>query len=241
MNAHHTSDWFTVEGTAFPLGATWVAHEQAYNFAIFSKHATSATLLLFRADDVSQPVVQMPLNHLRNKSGPVWHCRVPKSEMKGARYYAYQFDGPDNDGAMETTGPDPDGSEDDEDDASVTGQEIDLEVTKSVSDETPDVVNFAETLEKVCVSTVENGSMTKDLAILIGSDQPWMTTNQSFVDSRAHHKQRCRRSMVGAPAGVLTHATSKFRECHQHNPVEQLLPFQVVDEGRHRFGHVAQK
>jgi len=48
-------------------------------------------------------------------------------------------------------------------------------------DETPDVVNFAETLEKVCVSTVESGSMTKDLAILIGSDQPWMTTNQ-FLD-----------------------------------------------------------
>ena len=47
-------------------------------------------------------------------------------------------------------------------------------------DETPDVVRFAETLEKVCVSTVESGKMTKDLAILIGPEQPWMTTEQFF-------------------------------------------------------------
>jgi len=47
-------------------------------------------------------------------------------------------------------------------------------------DETPDVVRFAETLEQVCVGTVENGQMTKDLAILVGPDQPWMTTEQFF-------------------------------------------------------------
>ncbi len=48
-------------------------------------------------------------------------------------------------------------------------------------DGTADVQAFAETLEKVCVETVESGSMTKDLAILIGPDQPWMTTQQ-FLD-----------------------------------------------------------
>jgi isocitrate dehydrogenase len=48
-------------------------------------------------------------------------------------------------------------------------------------DDTPDVVRFAQTLEKVCVETVEKGSMTKDLAILIGPEQPWMTTRQ-FLD-----------------------------------------------------------
>jgi isocitrate dehydrogenase len=47
-------------------------------------------------------------------------------------------------------------------------------------DETPDVVRFAETLERVCIQTVEQGSMTKDLAILIGPDQSWMTTEQFF-------------------------------------------------------------
>ncbi|GAA4040593.1 NADP-dependent isocitrate dehydrogenase [Sphingomonas rosea] len=47
-------------------------------------------------------------------------------------------------------------------------------------DQTPDVIKFAETLERVCVETVESGKMTKDLAILVGPDQPWMTTEQFF-------------------------------------------------------------
>ncbi len=45
-------------------------------------------------------------------------------------------------------------------------------------DDTPDVVRFADTLEAVCVETVESGQMTKDLAILVGPDQPWLTTEQ---------------------------------------------------------------
>ena len=44
-------------------------------------------------------------------------------------------------------------------------------------DNTPDVVRFAQTLEKICVQAVEQGHMTKDLAILVGPEQPWMTTN----------------------------------------------------------------
>ncbi|MFN3553230.1 MAG: NADP-dependent isocitrate dehydrogenase, partial [Novosphingobium meiothermophilum] len=47
-------------------------------------------------------------------------------------------------------------------------------------DETPDVVRFAETLERVCIETVESGKMTKDLALLIGPDQAWMTTEKFF-------------------------------------------------------------
>jgi isocitrate dehydrogenase len=47
-------------------------------------------------------------------------------------------------------------------------------------DNTPDVVKFAETLERVCIETVESGKMTKDLAILIGPDQPWLTTEGFF-------------------------------------------------------------
>jgi isocitrate dehydrogenase len=48
-------------------------------------------------------------------------------------------------------------------------------------DDTQDVTDFAETLEKVCVETVEAGFMTKDLASLIGKDAPWMLT-QDFLD-----------------------------------------------------------
>ena len=47
-------------------------------------------------------------------------------------------------------------------------------------DDTPEVVKFAETLEKVCIKTVENGQMTKDLALLIGPGQSWLTTEQFF-------------------------------------------------------------
>jgi isocitrate dehydrogenase len=43
-------------------------------------------------------------------------------------------------------------------------------------DETPDVVRFAEILEKVCIESVESGSMTKDLALLIGPNQKWLNT-----------------------------------------------------------------
>jgi isocitrate dehydrogenase len=53
-------------------------------------------------------------------------------------------------------------------------------------DETPDVIRFAETLERVCIQTVESGAMTKDLAILIGPDQAWMTTEQFFEAVRAN-------------------------------------------------------
>lgn len=47
-------------------------------------------------------------------------------------------------------------------------------------DNTPDVVRFAETLERVCIQTVEKGFMTKDLALLIGPGQAWQTTEQFF-------------------------------------------------------------
>jgi isocitrate dehydrogenase len=45
-------------------------------------------------------------------------------------------------------------------------------------DDTPEVSNFAETLERVCVETVESGAMTKDLALLIGPEEPWQTTEE---------------------------------------------------------------
>jgi len=45
-------------------------------------------------------------------------------------------------------------------------------------DETPLLSEFAQTLERVCVQTVEEGKMTKDLALLIGPDEPWQTTEE---------------------------------------------------------------
>ena len=56
-------------------------------------------------------------------------------------------------------------------------------------DETPDVTAFAVTLERVCVETVESGTMTKDLAILIGPQQIWLTTNQ-FLEALDNNLQK---------------------------------------------------
>ena len=85
----------------FPLGTTWIPEENAFNFALYSKHATAVTLLLFHPRDVLQPVVERPLNHLLHKSGRIWHCRIPKPEMRGARYYAYRINGPRSNGPFE--------------------------------------------------------------------------------------------------------------------------------------------
>lgn len=48
-------------------------------------------------------------------------------------------------------------------------------------DQNDNLAQFAATLERVCVATVESGSMTKDLALLVGPDQPWLTTT-GFLD-----------------------------------------------------------
>jgi isocitrate dehydrogenase len=56
-------------------------------------------------------------------------------------------------------------------------------------DGTPEVSAFAETLERVCVETVEGGQMTKDLALLVGPEQPWQTT-QEFLAAIDENLQR---------------------------------------------------
>jgi len=52
-------------------------------------------------------------------------------------------------------------------------------------DGTPEVTEFAQALERVCIETVESGKMTKDLAILISKEQPWLTTEEflAAIDS----------------------------------------------------------
>jgi isocitrate dehydrogenase len=59
-------------------------------------------------------------------------------------------------------------------------------------DGTPAVTEFAETLERVCIETVEEGKMTKDLALLIGRDAPWQTT-QEFLGSIDENLQKAMR------------------------------------------------
>jgi isocitrate dehydrogenase len=56
-------------------------------------------------------------------------------------------------------------------------------------DDTPEVGAFADTLERACVETVEQGKMTKDLALLVGDDQPYLTT-QEFLAAVAESLQQ---------------------------------------------------
>jgi isocitrate dehydrogenase len=57
-------------------------------------------------------------------------------------------------------------------------------------DNTPELIKFAQTVEKVCVDTVEGGQMTKDLSSLIGPNEPWLTTEEFLeaLDSRLNEK-----------------------------------------------------
>jgi len=86
--------WARQEGLSAPLGAHWIEELKVYNFALYSKYATQVTLLLYSRDDAANPVKTIILDPLKNKSGRVWHCRVPESDMVQALYYAYQVDGP---------------------------------------------------------------------------------------------------------------------------------------------------
>ncbi|MBV9561383.1 MAG: NADP-dependent isocitrate dehydrogenase, partial [Bradyrhizobium sp.] len=56
-------------------------------------------------------------------------------------------------------------------------------------DNNPQLATFADTLEKVCVQTVEDGNMTKDLALLVGADQRWLSTT-GFLDKVADNLTR---------------------------------------------------
>jgi len=86
--------WERSEGSPSPLGATWVESEQAWNFSLFSRHASGVTLLLYAEGDVVRPILQLALDPIQNKTAAIWHCFVSKSRASQARYYAYRVDGP---------------------------------------------------------------------------------------------------------------------------------------------------
>ncbi len=90
---HTIGSWERSEGSPAPLGAAWIESERAWNFALFSRHATGMTLLLY-TDDERTPEFQIPLDPIRNKTGPIWHCFVSESAVPGAQFYAWRVEGP---------------------------------------------------------------------------------------------------------------------------------------------------
>src|SRR5271169_4964836 len=85
--------WEQAEGNPLPLGVNWIEEEQAFNFAVHSEHAESVTLLLYAPADLVNPLLRLQLDFLHNKSGRIWHCRVPVTKIADARYYAYSVSG----------------------------------------------------------------------------------------------------------------------------------------------------
>src|SRR6201998_3096617 len=85
--------WEQAEGAPLPLGATWIEAEQAFNFAVHAENAESVTLLLYAPADLVNPVFSYRFDFLRNKSGRIWHCRIPVAEISECRYYAYSVSG----------------------------------------------------------------------------------------------------------------------------------------------------
>jgi isoamylase len=85
--------WEQTEGSPLPLGATWMEAERAFNFAVHAEHAESVTLLLYTPADLVNPSLSYRFDFLRNKSGRIWHCRIPLSEIGEARYYGYSVSG----------------------------------------------------------------------------------------------------------------------------------------------------
>jgi glycogen operon protein len=86
--------WHAVEGAPSPFGATWLESEQSYNFAIYSKHASGVVLLLYSEHDVVNPIYSYRMVYPANKTGRIWHCRVPASVAAGATLYGYTIEGP---------------------------------------------------------------------------------------------------------------------------------------------------
>jgi Carbohydrate-binding module 48 (Isoamylase N-terminal domain) len=85
--------WEEAEGNPLPLGVNWIEKEQAFNFAVHSEHAESVTLLLYSPADLVKPLLTVWLDFLHNKSGRIWHCRIPVTKITEAQYYAYSVSG----------------------------------------------------------------------------------------------------------------------------------------------------
>jgi isoamylase len=82
------------EGSPWPFGVQWVETDDAFNFSLYSKHATGVILLCYAEDDAVRPVFEFRFRHPAHKTGNVWHCRIPAKQLRGATLYAYRVEGP---------------------------------------------------------------------------------------------------------------------------------------------------
>ena len=88
------TDLAGTEGKPWPLGCAHDETDRSYNFAVYSRDASAVTLLLYDDRDFAGAGRALPFAFPRNKTGRVWHMRVPADVMGDAKYYAYRVDGP---------------------------------------------------------------------------------------------------------------------------------------------------
>lgn len=93
------TSWAFSEGLPTPLGCTWINEERSFNFALYSKYANRVTLLIYDGANYSEPNFQYVFDVLRNKTGRIWHARIPDGEIKEGRYYGYSVEGPVDSGS----------------------------------------------------------------------------------------------------------------------------------------------
>ena len=75
------------------MGVTWIPSLHAWNFALYSRRAIGATLLLYSADDPVKPIFELRLDVRANKSGRIWHCWISADQNEEAAYYAWRIEG----------------------------------------------------------------------------------------------------------------------------------------------------
>lgn len=100
------TDWRHKEGTVFPLGCTWKPANGAFNFALYSAHATQVSLLFFEAGNLTREVYRYEFKYPENKTGPIWHAHIARSSIGNSIYYGYLVDGPASDSASAMFHPD---------------------------------------------------------------------------------------------------------------------------------------
>ncbi|MBR9803851.1 MAG: glycogen debranching protein [Rubinisphaera brasiliensis] len=86
--------WHTMEGWHDPPGVSWIEEEKAWNFVLYAREATRVVLLIYSREDQTKPILEYQFDQYRNKSGPVWHCRISHDRAPKAHYYAYRVSGP---------------------------------------------------------------------------------------------------------------------------------------------------
>jgi len=86
---HWTPDY----GWPFPQGCAWDPVNKGYNFALYSKDASSINLLFFNMNAPDRVVFTFPFDVGRNKLGAIWACFLKEEMLHGADCYAYQVNG----------------------------------------------------------------------------------------------------------------------------------------------------